>query len=181
MNKDVIHIDGDIAFVDEFTEQVIHHGLEGGRGIGKSKEHHHQFEEAMIGLECGLPLVTVAHLDVVVPPTDIQLCEERRPAAVHSRKSIHKLPDERKQGGVLDSEGIQSVVISDGSKVSILLLDEEEGECVGRLGLADVPLFKVLCNELLQGNIFSQGQRVHLAVHRIWGVWFQINGVVPFM
>ena len=71
VDKDVVHIYGDIAFIDEFAEEVIHHRLEGGGGIREAKEHDHWFEETAIRLERGLPLVAVFHTNVVVPPTDI--------------------------------------------------------------------------------------------------------------
>ena len=80
--------------------------MEGGGGIRKAEEHDHQFKETVVHLERSLPLITVTHADVVVPPSDIQLRKERRPAAVHSRESIHKLPDEREWGGVTDGERV---------------------------------------------------------------------------
>ena len=130
MDEDVVHINRDVTLVDEFAEEVIHHGLEGGGGICEAKEHDHWFEEATIRLKRSLPLIAIAHADVVIPPTDIQLRKERRPAAVHSRESVHEFSDERKWGSVANGEGVQSAVILDGTEVAILLLDEEERECV---------------------------------------------------
>ena len=106
MNEDVVHVDGDVAFIDEFAEKVIHHGLEGCRGICEAKEHDHWFKETAIRLERGLSLVTIAHVNVVVPPADIQFRKERRPAAVHSCESIYKLPDKRERGGIVNSERV---------------------------------------------------------------------------
>ena len=179
VDENIIHVNGDVAFVDELTEEVVHHGLEGGGGICEAKEHDHWLKEAAIRFERGLPLVAIAHTDIVVPPTDIQLRKERRPAAVHPCESIHELSDEWEWGGVVHSEGVQSAVILDRSEITIFLLNEEEGECIRGFGLADVSLFKVLCDEFLQGDVFTRGQRVDFAVHRIRGVWFQINGVIP--
>jgi hypothetical protein len=95
VDENVVHVDCNVAFVNEVMEEVVHHRLEGGGGIREAKKHDHRFKEATIGFERGFPLVTVMHADVVIPPTDIQLRKERRPAAVHSRESIHKFPDER--------------------------------------------------------------------------------------
>ena len=131
MDEDVVHVNRDVTFVDEFTEEVIHHGLEGCRGVCEAEEHDHRFEEAAIRFECSLPLVAIVHADVVIPPTDIQLCKECRPAAVHPRESIHKFSNEWERGSVANSEGVQSVVVLDGSEVAVLLLDEEKGKCVG--------------------------------------------------
>ena len=88
---------------------------------------------------------------------DIQLRKERQSAAVHSCESIHKLLDEREWGGILDGEGIQVMLVLDGSEIAILFLDKEEGECVRGLGLTNISFVKVLCNELLQGDVFGQG------------------------
>ena len=115
MDKDIIHVNGDIAFVDKFAKEVIHHGLEGRGSIREAKEHDHRFKETAICFECGLPLVAVAHADIVISPSDIQLRKERRPAAVHPRESVHELADERERGGVANGERVQSSVVLDGS------------------------------------------------------------------
>ena len=59
---------------------------------------------------------------------------------MHSRELIHELPDEREWGGVSDGKGVQLVIVLDGSEITILLLDEEEGKCIGGLGLANISL-----------------------------------------
>ena len=133
MDEDVVHVDCNIAFVDEFTEKMIHHRLESCGCIREAKEHDHWFEEAAIRLECGLPLIAISHTDVVVPLTDIQLRKERRPVAVYPCESIHELSDEQEWGGIANGECVQSAVVLNGSKIAILLLDEEEWECVGGL------------------------------------------------
>ena len=114
MDQDVVHVNGDIAFADEVTEQVIHYRLKGRGGIREAKEHDHGFKEATVHLECGLPLIFIVNSDIVIPPMDIQLCKECRSATVHSHKSIHKLSDKQERGGVSDSEGIQLVIVLDG-------------------------------------------------------------------
>ena len=131
--------------------------MEGCGGVCEAKEHDHRFEEALIRLEHSLPLVAIAHVNIVIPPTDIQLRKERRPAAVHSRESIHELLDEQEWGSIADSEGVQSAIVLDWSEIAIFLFNEEEGECIRGFGLADISLFKVLCNELLQSDVFSRG------------------------
>ena len=104
MDEDIIHINCNVAFVDEFVENVIHHRLEGRGGICEAKEHDHGFEEASIRLERGFPLITITHTNVVIPPTDIQLRKERRPVAVHSRESIHEFSNEREWGSIANGE-----------------------------------------------------------------------------
>jgi len=43
-DQDVVQIDHHNAFYYEVLEDVVHHGLEGGRAISYSKEHHQGFE-----------------------------------------------------------------------------------------------------------------------------------------
>src|ERR1700733_108125 len=74
-DEDVIEIDAYHALVNEVLEDVIHHGLEGRRGVGESKEHHQWFEQAMICAKCSLPFVALLHLHIVVPPSHVKLCE----------------------------------------------------------------------------------------------------------
>jgi hypothetical protein len=45
-DKDIIKIDMDKAFIDLDSEDIIHHCLEGHRGVGKSKEHNERFIKA---------------------------------------------------------------------------------------------------------------------------------------
>ena len=77
MDQDVVHVDGNISFVNEFAEKVVHHQLEGGRGVCKAEEHNHWFEQTVVRLECGLPFIAIAHSNVIVTPADIQLRKER--------------------------------------------------------------------------------------------------------
>jgi hypothetical protein len=38
-DEDVIQVDTDYAFRDEVLEDIVHHGLEGGRAVGEAEEH----------------------------------------------------------------------------------------------------------------------------------------------
>ena len=87
--QDVVHIDGDVTFVDEVAENEVHHGLEGGWGVGEAEEHNHGLEETSIRFESCFPLIAIADAYVVISPSDIQLREECRSATVHSRESVH--------------------------------------------------------------------------------------------
>jgi hypothetical protein len=71
----VIHIDGYISFVYQISKDGVHHGLEGGWGVGQAKEHYVWFEQSLICDKCRLPLVLFLDRDFVVPPQDIQCCE----------------------------------------------------------------------------------------------------------
>ena len=71
------------------------------------------------------------------------------------------------------------MIILDQSEITILLFDKEEGEHVRGLGLADISFFEILCNELLQSDIFGRGQGVDLTIHCIRGIRLQVNCMVP--
>jgi len=53
--------------------------LEGGWGVGQTKEHDLQFEESFGGFEGCLPFVTFFDSDVVVFPSYVELSEEALP------------------------------------------------------------------------------------------------------
>ncbi len=72
VNKDIIHIAYHLAIVDELTEDIIHHCLEHCRGV----THDSWFEQPLVSLECGLPLITFLDLHVVESPVEIKDSEE---------------------------------------------------------------------------------------------------------
>ena len=52
-------------------EDVVHHRLEGGGAVRKAEEHDQGFEQATVGSEGGLPLVSLLYPDVVKAPADV--------------------------------------------------------------------------------------------------------------
>ena len=57
-------------------EDMIHVGLEGGRGVAKSEEHDCWFIESKRGGEGCFPVVFRADEDIIVSPSDIELGED---------------------------------------------------------------------------------------------------------
>jgi uncharacterized protein YfaA (DUF2138 family) len=127
VDKDIVHVDHDISLIDEVTEYVVYHQLKGSWGIREAKKHDHWFKQPSVGFE-HFPLVTIVDANVVISPTDVQLRKECRSMTVHSCEPIHEFTYQGERGSILYSEGVQFVVILDGSKIAILLLDEEEWE-----------------------------------------------------
>ena len=78
-DQDVVQVDHHNTFCYEVLEDIIHHGLEGGRTVSHSKEHYQGFEQASIGLEGHLPLISGLNANIVETPTDIQLGEVSGP------------------------------------------------------------------------------------------------------
>jgi hypothetical protein len=91
VDEDVVHVNGDVAFIDQLSKDEIHHRLERGGRVRESEKHDHGFEEPTIGLEGRFPLVTISNAYIIISPSDVQLREECRSATVHSRESIHEL------------------------------------------------------------------------------------------
>jgi hypothetical protein len=101
-------------------------------------------------------LVAITDSNVIVSPADIKLRKECRLTTVHSCEPIHEFVNEGERGGVSDGERIQFAVVLDGSEIAILLLDEEEGECVLGFRLSYITFWKVLVDELLKRDVFSR-------------------------
>ena len=76
VDEEIIHVDNKPSFGNHITEGVVHETLEGGRGVGKSEEHHGWFEKSFVGNEGHFPLVTVLDSYIVVSPPDVELSED---------------------------------------------------------------------------------------------------------
>ena len=63
-DHDVVDVDNDHVF--HVSENLIHHGLEGGGGVAESEEHDGWFEGSTMTYERGLPFVSFFDADVVV-------------------------------------------------------------------------------------------------------------------
>ena len=50
--------------------------LEGGRGVGETKEHDSRFKEALVGNKGGFPLMSILDTDIVVSPLYIEFGED---------------------------------------------------------------------------------------------------------
>ena len=70
-----MYINSYMTLVNEMSEDVIHHCLEGSQAVGEAKEHKQGFEEAPIHLEGSLPLISLFDPYIVISPSYIQLCE----------------------------------------------------------------------------------------------------------
>ena len=76
-DNDVVHVDMDYGSlcgvaVNDRTENVVHHSLKGCRRVCEAKIHNHGFPNAKTGLECRFPLVSIADVDIVIPPSDVE-------------------------------------------------------------------------------------------------------------
>ena len=74
-DQDVVQVDHHDTFCYEVPKDVVHHSLEGDQAVSHAKEHYQGFEQASIGPEGCLPLVSGLNANVVETPTNIQLGE----------------------------------------------------------------------------------------------------------
>jgi len=107
--------------------------LEGGGAVGHAKEHYQEFEQASIGPEGCLPLVSGLDMDVVEALTDIQLGEVS--GSVELR---YEFGDEWKKVLILDRHGIECLVVLNQPGRAVLFLDEEYRGCHRRLRRANI-------------------------------------------
>src|SRR5882724_5466058 len=70
-NEDIVHVDDYNSFIDELSEDVIHHHLECCQAVSETKEHDKRFKQASVRLKGCLPLVSILDSHVVVSPSDI--------------------------------------------------------------------------------------------------------------
>jgi len=80
--------------------------LEGGQAVSHAKEHYQGFEQALIGLEGCLSLVSGLDVDIVETPTNIQLGE-----VSGSTELRYKFGDKWKEVLILDRHGIECLVV----------------------------------------------------------------------
>ena len=64
-DEDVIQVYAYMSLHDKVLENVIHHGLEGSRAVGESKEHNQGFKESMVGAKGCLPFIAFLYPDIV--------------------------------------------------------------------------------------------------------------------
>jgi hypothetical protein len=121
-DEDVVEVYVNHTFHDEVLENVIHHHLEGGGRVSESEKHHQWLVEATISTTRCLPLVTLFHSNILVPPSYIELREEFRAV-----KLIHQFRDEGKRIVILDHDGVECAIVLYETKRSVLLIDEEDG------------------------------------------------------
>jgi hypothetical protein len=87
-NEDVVQVDHDVPGQNKVLEDVVHHCLEGGWGVGKAKVHHQRLKEPPVHMEHSLPSVTFPDLDIVETPPGVEFCEE-----LGSLQTVNKIVD----------------------------------------------------------------------------------------
>src|SRR5882762_8927482 len=107
-NKDVVHIDKDSTSENEVLEKLIHHSLECGRGIHEAEKHYKWFKHSAIGFECGFPLISGTDTNIVIAPSNIELCEDSS-----GFEFIDDVGNQRERILIFNRERVQLTVVLD--------------------------------------------------------------------
>ena len=148
-DQDVIQVDHHDTFRYEVPEDVVHHGLEGGRAVSHAKKHYQRFEQALIGLEDCFPLISGLNANVVETPMNVQLGEVSGFTELR-----YKFGDQWEGVLILDHHGIECSVVLNQPEGAVLFLDEEYWGCHGRFGGTNSSGTQVLFQERVQLLLF---------------------------
>jgi len=107
-DQDVVQVHYNNPFRYDGSEDVIYHSLEDSRAVGHSKEHYEGFEEAPVGAEGCLSLISGLDAYIIETPADIQFCEIPGSAELGD-----EFGDEGERIFILDRYGVQSTVVLD--------------------------------------------------------------------
>ena len=151
---------------------MVHEGLEGGRSIAESEEHDSGFKESHGHNKGSFPLISLPDVNVVIFPLDVKLGEQG--GLLHV---INEFWNEGERVSIVDSVGVQIVVVLAWAKGSILLWYEEEGG-----GLGGLQGYNLSCLKMFFDKGFA-------CFHLCWveginfcdlrdEVWVKVDGVV---
>ena len=79
------------------------------------------------------PLVAIFDVDIVIPPANIKFGEV---ASIF--QLVHKVRDERERVGISGGMFVEVIIVLARVEFSVLLLDKEEGGCLGGVGGMDL-------------------------------------------
>jgi hypothetical protein len=70
-DQNIVKVDEDLSMRDFNRENVVHHRLKGGGGVGQSEEHNCWFIQATIGSKSRFVLIALADANIVVAPANV--------------------------------------------------------------------------------------------------------------
>ena len=151
---------------------MVHKCLKGGRSIAKAKEHDYRFAKTKWSDKCGFPLVFFLNMDIVVPPSDIELGKKGRILHV-----INQLRDEGKRVSIVNGMAVQVAVVLAGSKGSVFFGNKEEQGSPRGFRRNNSSHFQVFINKCLASISFGRIEGVNFGDFGDEGV-FEVNSMV---
>jgi len=119
-DENIIQVYYHYPFSDEVSEDVVHYCLEGSQTVSYSKEHHQRFEQAMVGMEGGLPLVSRLDAYVVETLADVQFSK-----VFGSGKLQDEFGNEGQEILILYHHRVESPIVLYQPERTVLLFDKE--------------------------------------------------------
>ena len=71
-DENIVQVHYHYPFSNKVPEDIIHYCLEGGQTVSHSKEHYQRFEQATVGIEGSLSLISELDTYIVETPVDVQ-------------------------------------------------------------------------------------------------------------
>src|ERR1700722_1729760 len=121
-DQEIVHINVKPSFIEFLSEYLVHHCLERGRRVAKAEEHDEGFETSAVRDEGCFPFIAFLDPNIVISPANVEFGEDFRVLDL-----VYEFGDQRKRITVLHGQGIEFPIVLDGSEVTRLLFDEEEG------------------------------------------------------
>ena len=118
-----------------------------------------------MGDEGHLLLVTIFDVDIVIPPTNVELGE-----VVSVFQLIYEVRDERKEVGVVGGVFVEVSIILARVEFAILPFDKEEWRHLGGVGRADLSCSQVFFKEVLGCLLFITGKWINFVHLRYEGL-----------
>jgi hypothetical protein len=171
-DQEIVHVNYEPSFSNDVTEKVVHESLKRGGGVVHAKEHDRRFEEAFMGEEGALPLISVLDVDVVIAPSNVKFGKD-----LSSFEFVDEVRDEGKRVGIASGVGVQVSIVLTGAKFTVLFLYKEERGGLGGFGRSDLSATKVFFQESFCGFLFVWGEGIHLSYFRDKGI-VEVYGVV---
>jgi hypothetical protein len=73
--NNVVHVNLQPSLCNFFSEDIVHHCLEGCWGVCQAEEHDHRLEEPFACFKGGFPLISLFDADVIVAPLYVKFGE----------------------------------------------------------------------------------------------------------
>src|SRR3979490_1871806 len=151
-DEDVVEINGDDTLGDKVLKNLVHHRLEGRRAVGQSEVHHERFKQTAISSKRCFPFIPFFYPHIVIPPADIELGE-----VLHAFESVDEVVNEGKGIAILSGDQIERTIVLDKAKLSVLLLDEEDGSTYWRFQVPNVSCRQCFFQKSVQFPLFFGG------------------------
>src|SRR5882672_9577164 len=170
-DEDIVEVDH-YKDVSHVSEDVIHEGLERSGSIGESHGHNQEFERAISGAKCCLPLMASSDANIVVASPQVELSVD-----LGTAKLVKEVGNKRNRVPILPGELVEVPEIDTESQGPVFLFCEQDwGTCWG-LGRSYEPFAKHIVEELAKETELSARERVDVAMRRCL-VILEVNFVI---